>query len=158
MQYFYLVSYRWTSFYIEYRSKLNYMWSLIVSRASYLASSRSVTHKTSTPCLLSWKVCLLSVMIYFFYGNGRLAHHPTRRTFSFQDHQGTKNLRLPSVPFTWFITSRSPLPCEKRSAWAGGCLYHVIKMCNNAWHLWRFLRHSNHFFFFCDVNMFCILI
>ena len=157
MQYFYLVSYRWTSFYIEYRSKLNYMWSLIVSRASYLASSRSVTHKTSTPCLLSWKVCLLSVMIYFFYGNGRLAHHPTRRTFSFQDHQGTQIFacRLysshgsSSVARLYLAKNEAPeqeavsttlLKCATmHDTYGGSCATRII-------------------FFFWDVNMFCILI
>ena len=35
----------------------------------YLASSRSVAHKASTlPFLLSWKVCLVSIMIFFLRG------------------------------------------------------------------------------------------
>ena len=40
---------------------------------------------------------------------------------------GRDALRLPSVPFPWSLAvhhqslvSRSPLPCEKRSAWGGG--------------------------------------
>ena len=44
-------------------------------------------------------------------------------------------LRLPSVPFPWSpavyydhqsLVPRSPLPCEKRSAWGGGCHWIVI--------------------------------
>ena len=40
---------------------------------------------------------------------------------------GRDALRLPSIPFPWSLAvhhqslvSRSPLPCEKRSAWGGG--------------------------------------
>ena len=43
---------------------------------------------------------------------------------------GRDALRLPFVPFPWSLVvhhqslvSRSPLPCEKRSAWGGGCTY-----------------------------------
>ena len=42
--------------------------------------------------------------------------------------EGDNGLRLPFVPFPWSLVvhhqslvSRSPLPCEKRSAWGGGC-------------------------------------
>ena len=47
--------------------------------------------------------------------------------------EGGKGLRLPSVPFPWSLAvyhqslvSRSPLPCEKRSAWGGGCTKTLI--------------------------------
>ena len=46
---------------------------------------------------------------------------------------GETSLRLPSVPFPWSLAvhhqslvSRSPLPCEKRSAWGGGWIWDLL--------------------------------
>ena len=77
-------------------------------------------------------------------------------------HKIWQALRLPSVPFPWFLAvhhqtlvSRSPLPCEKRSAWGGGwfravsvlklvvtgschvfCFYHLKR--NAVLYYWKF--------------------
>ena len=85
-------------------------------RLSRLASSRSATHKASTPCLLSGKVCLVLVMIYiyFFYGNGRLAHHST---------PNLEDQALQYVKVSTGIASRV-IKAHKSP-------YHVIKRCNN---------------------------
>ena len=51
--------------------------------------------------------------------------------------EGDNALRLPSVPFPWSLAvhhqslvSRSPLPCEKRSAWGGGW-FSTLQNCHN---------------------------
>ena len=74
-------------------------------RLSRLTSSRSATHKASTPCLLSGKVCLVLVMIYIYIflrereispslnpqpGGPSVAIRQGFNRYSFKGHQGTQ--------------------------------------------------------------------
>ena len=95
-------------------------------------------------------------MIYFFYGNGRLAHHPARRTFSFQDHQGTQIFACRlypshgSSPVARLYLAKNEAPEQEAVS--------TTLLKGTTMTLMEVPAPLESFFFFCDVNMFCILI
>ena len=84
---------------------------------SSVRSSSYWTHRTQWTLLGSEKIPTYPCLV-------------PRRLSSKRARKGRREGDKASVPFPWSLTvhhqslvSPSPLPCEKRSAWGGGCTY-----------------------------------